>query len=157
MSTRSVVGVITEKGRIGRYVHSDGYPEGRLPNLSAIIRKFGATEAAKIVMELGDQGGWSYLSPDYTDNRLGADRAVVVPGVGLAYRDAPKNARGYDYTDEEARQDFGIEYRYYIDTVTGEIEWYEGESTEPQRHATLLAIRQDGEPAEIFDAEGNRV
>src|SRR5699024_3677621 len=86
MSTRSFTGGVTERGVLGRYVHFDGYPERRMPVLRAIVARDGAVAALRTILA-AQWGGWSYLDPDRQENSLGEDRAEVVPGYGLRYRD----------------------------------------------------------------------
>lgn len=125
MSTRSIVGIKSESGKIGRYCHSDGYPDGQLPILAALIKRDGAPKAAQTLME-ADAGGWSYLSTTYANNSLGKDRAELIEGYGLKYLDAPDRKAPMRF--EEAG-DSWCEYAYFIDVERGTIEWYEMAST----------------------------
>lgn len=128
MSTRSIVGVLSPEGKeigVGVYVHSDGYPEGRLPYLKKYIVRDGVEVVATTILS-ANTGGWSYLFDDYSDNNLGHVRAEVVAGYGLKYLDAPKGA---PMLHSEALKDWGIEYAYYLDLATGDIVWYEMNGT----------------------------
>jgi hypothetical protein len=128
MSTRSLVGILTPKGPVGVYVHSDGYPEARLPVLRQIIETLGPKLASELILLEGNRSGWSALDPDRLpeDNHLG-DRAEVIPGIGVAYRDAPAQP---PHWYNEVKNDIDFEYFYFIDTETGDIHWYEGGSPE---------------------------
>ncbi|MBF6189507.1 hypothetical protein [Nocardia farcinica] len=106
MSTRSIVGIISKDlGPVGVYVHSAGCPEARM-----------------LLEHTKTGGGWSYLAAEGDlHNTLGADRAEVVPGYGLAYRDG-------DRTTLERLEDFKsghIPYAYFIDPDTGDIHCYD--------------------------------
>ena len=129
MSTRSITGIWKPEGDpigVGVYVHSDGYPEGRLPDLKKMIVRDGPEKVAATIMS-AKKGGWSYLFTDYTNNYLGEDRAKLVPGYGLMYLDG---AEEKPIKDADLEKDgWWCEYRYYIDVETGDIHWYEGSST----------------------------
>ena len=130
MSTRSTTGILhTESAEVGSgvYVHSDGYPEGRLPVLKEIILRDGVDKVIKTILS-ATTGGWSYLDTRYTANYLG-DRGELVPGYGLKYTDQqsdPKNRiKHSDFVG-----DSWLEFAYYIDPLTGDIHWYESGSNE---------------------------
>ena len=88
MSTRSIVYGRTDSGIKGVYVHWDGYPEGRLPVLHALIARDGVDKVMSTL--LARPSGWSSLHPEqdsqlpplYSDGRF-----EVVPGYGIQYSD----------------------------------------------------------------------
>lgn len=138
MSTRSVTGVYHPEIKdgdgnpevgVGHYVHSDGYPEARLPLLKKVILRDGPKKAIETIMDAND-GGWSYLCScsEYTNNSLGESRAELVDGYGLKYLDAPGTK---PIPHSEFVEEYGLEFAYYIDENTGDIHWFEqGDSTE---------------------------
>src|SRR4051812_40344594 len=91
MSTRSLVGGLTDSGTYAVYVHFDGYPEGRLPVLDAIIKRDGAARALATIL-MADEGGWSSLDADTTEGvpTMLGPRGESVVGYGVKYRDAPE-------------------------------------------------------------------
>lgn len=126
MATRSVVGTYTDGGKHwrGRYVHWDGYPEGRLPVLSAMIDRDGALKTLQTIMRYR---GWSNLDPDMAwDHQLerGYDdgRFEVVAGYGIAYTEKQGVENRYE-TDRNVNS--GCEYAYIIDLVERCIDVYE--------------------------------
>lgn len=124
MSTRSITGIISESGPVGYYVHSDGYPDGRLPVLQALIERDGIDKVAETILTARN-GGWSYLTVRNDDitNFLG-ERGEVVEGYGLRYTDQQvKDAPLMKLAD--ARTDIWIEYAYFLNLETGDIEWYD--------------------------------
>jgi hypothetical protein len=116
MSTRSLVGGLTDSGTYVVYVHSDGYPEGRLPVLEAIIKRDGPAKALVNILS-ARAGGWSYLEedtpPTAKDHLDGRGR--VVEGYGLQYNDAPE-ATPLRFPEEYDVQTW-IEYVYLIPEV----------------------------------------
>lgn len=121
MSTRSLVGGLTDSGTYVVYVHSDGYPEGRLPVLDAIISRDGAPKALATILS-AREGGWSYLEPGTKDG--GAThldgRGRNIGGYGCQYTDAPDQPPmrfPEDYID-----DMWAEYVYLI-PETGPLIW----------------------------------
>ena len=128
MSTRSITGIWNtevDPVGVGVYCHSDGYPEGRLPDLKRMIVRDGPEKVVETILS-AKWGGWSYLFTDYTENRLG-DRARLVPGYGLMFLDGKEDKPIKDA--DLAEDGWWCEYRYYIDVETGDIHWYEGDST----------------------------
>lgn len=116
MSTRSLVGIKSESGFIGRYVHSDGYPEGMLPDLQKLIERDGAKVVGDTILS-ADKGGWSTLSTVLSGNYLGEDRAELVEGYGLKYLDSPASK---PITLESIKGgDSWMEYAYFIDVSDG--------------------------------------
>lgn len=117
MSTRSIVGGLTDGGTYAVYVHNDGYPDGRLPVLEALIKRDGANKVLATLLS-GREGGWSYL-----DDTTGADGRTpghgrIVEGYGCAYNDAP-DATPLRFP-EEYNDDSWIEWVYLI-SETGTI------------------------------------
>lgn len=131
MSTRSLVGGLTDDGTYVVYVHNDGYPDGRLVELEQIIERDGAAKALVNILS-AREGGWSYLaagtqagSKDHTGH------GTIVPGYGLKYNDAPE-ATPMRFP-EEWEPDSWCEYVYLIPEVG------------PIRHA---AVQRDVKPEE---------
>ena len=86
MSSRSLVGGLTDGGTYTVYVHNDGH----LPTLTELIRRDGVNHVLGTLLTARD-GGWSYLDPheDGTRNHLLGERGRSVPGYGVAYTDEP--------------------------------------------------------------------
>jgi len=127
MSTRCVVGIISESGKVGRYSHWDGYLDAKLPTLAAIVARDGATQAGNMLMAQ-DRGGWSSLDENASlvqESTLGG-RSEIIVGYGEAYRDVEPQK---PITFVEAEADGMIEYAYFVDVrmgVTyGDIHWHE--------------------------------
>jgi hypothetical protein len=133
MGTRSIVYGRTESGTKGVYVHFDGYPEGRLPVLEALIKRDGVNKVASTL--LARPSGWSSLDPKqdavlpdhYNDGRFEA-----VPGYGVQYTDTEfvdeltgektqQGNREYMDTSPETR-DMWIEYVYILEQ-DGSLSW----------------------------------
>lgn len=138
MSTRSLVGGLTDSGTYVVYVHFDGYPEGRLPVLDELIKRDGAAKVLATIL-MAREGGWSYLDADIDPGAKTAlgSRGRVVPGYGLMYADEPtvKPVRfPEEYSDES-----WAEYVYLIPEV-GPLVWAAAEPGKPteqwdwQRH-----------------------
>lgn len=123
MATRSHVGVKTESGLVGFYTHWDGSPETRLPLLRKLIDRDGAQKVGQVLMENGDRGGWSSLQAEGEITNSLDERGEVIPGYGLAYRDCPVSLPTPQGKDKE-------EYAYYIDTETGDIIWFDYNSSD---------------------------
>lgn len=86
MSTRSVIAKPTEDGGwIGRYCHSDGYPEHQVPQLVRLVNEKGVDRCIDILINFN--AGWSYLDPHpalregYNDD----GRFKTVSNYGIAY------------------------------------------------------------------------
>ncbi len=92
MSTRSAIGYPAGDGWRGRYVHYDGYPEVRGPDLWRIVKRDGVERAIEVLCH--EHYGWSSIdSEEVTPDEAGvtldskpADR-VRVSGYGVAYDD----------------------------------------------------------------------
>jgi hypothetical protein len=138
MSTRSLVGGLTDSGTYVVYVHSDGYPEGRLPVLDAIIKRDGAAKALATILS-AREGGWSYLEADTKDGGQThlEGRGRNIGGYGCQYTDAPEATP--QRFPEEYSDDQWAEYVYLI-PEEGPLIWAEvqrGKPTEEwnwQRH-----------------------
>lgn len=88
MGTRSIVYARTESGIKGVYVHWDGYPDGRLPVLAALMARDGVDKV--VCTLLARPSGWSHLKPsqDGTLREYESDgRFEAVPGYGVQYTD----------------------------------------------------------------------
>lgn len=126
MGTRSIVYARTESGIKGVYVHWDGYPEGRLPVLSALIGRDGVSKV--VCTLLGRPSGWSHLSPQYDSLRSFEQdgRFEAVPGYGVQYTDTEfpdpfndgtmmrQGNESYSDTSPESRH-LWIEWLYVIE------------------------------------------
>lgn len=115
------MGGLTDSGTYTVYVHFDGYPDGRLPVLDAMIKRDGAPKVLATLL-MARSGGWSLLNQDQKldgRNSLG-DRGNVVEGYGIKYDDAP------DWTPQRFPEEYevksDVEYVYLIPEV-GPILW----------------------------------
>lgn len=106
MSTRSVVYGRTDSGIKGVYVHSDGYPEARLPVLAELIRRDGVDRAMSTLLE--QTWGWSFLD-SAPETQLPASkqdgRFELVPGYGVRYTVEDGGEPNYRDTSNEGRLD----------------------------------------------------
>lgn len=88
MSTRAVVAIPMDNGFRGRYVHSDGYPTHMGRALHAIVKRDGAEQARKVLIE--NHHEWYVLFPDRTEDELREftyGDMHAVPGYGVRYDD----------------------------------------------------------------------
>lgn len=85
MSTRSVIAKPTDDGWVGRYCHSDGYPEHQIPELIRIVREKGLDRTIDILINFN--AGWSYLTPypELTKGYNDDGRFKTVSNYGIAY------------------------------------------------------------------------
>lgn len=131
MSTRSYVGCAKTKRVV--YVHFDGYPEAKLPQLAQLIERDGAEKVLETIMS-ARTGGWSYIDPSQADSGdtggLG-DRGRVVEGYGLAYTDLQTEEGEPTYIGDGMSENdrIWIEYVYLIDPETGIITWWSTEDS----------------------------
>lgn len=131
MSTRSYVGCAKTKRVV--YVHFDGYPEAKLPELSTLINRDGAEKVVETILS-ARTGGWSIISPDADtagmENMLG-ERGRVVEGYGLAYTDLQTEEGEPTYIGDGMSENdhIWIEYVYLIDPETGIITWWSTEDS----------------------------
>ena len=110
MSTRSVIAIPQGDSWKGRYCHSDGYPSGQLAEIRSLIQRDGVPRVIEVLTQ--EHFGWSYLlSEGVSRNSLGDDRAVVVPGYGLAYVNGTEQP---DSWITENGNDWGAEWAYVI-------------------------------------------
>ena len=126
MGTRSVVAIPDGTSWRGRYVHWDGYPEGRIPVLRALVARDGLEVVIKTIIT-GPHYGWSHLDPEMppkfdkvpssehvafwekhgrlpaTDPGNGDGRFRCVDGYGVAYTDTKVSTfgAGYQQTTED--------------------------------------------------------
>lgn len=103
MSTRSLVGTITKTGKYaGRYVHSDGYPHGRIPALVEIIARHDGN--LRYVIETLTKTHSEWRSLGYGGN---------VEGFGDTFEDEQGGPlwRGSLHEDND---DFDIEWGYFF-------------------------------------------
>lgn len=137
MGTRSIVAARFAEGLKGVYVHWDGYPDGRLPVLKALIERDGVETVIKTI--LGKPSGWSSLSQHQEPDDLGFGmddgRFLAIPGYGVQYNDQPVKAsysstpvvqgnEQYWTPDEHTADEVFIEYIYIIER-DGTIKWAE--------------------------------
>jgi hypothetical protein len=85
MSTRSVIAKPTEDGWVGRYCHSDGYPEHQVPELMRLVKEKGLDRCIDILINFN--AGWSYLTsdPTLTEGFNDDGRFKTVSNYGIAY------------------------------------------------------------------------
>ncbi|MBS2550484.1 hypothetical protein KGQ19_26795 [Catenulispora sp. NL8] len=125
MSTRSVVAFDDGESITGIYVHSDGYPEGRLPVLRDIYTNTFFRDLGQLrTTLLKHRAGWSLLS---TDTAFTADWAtrlshgLDVPGVGVAYAE-----EDFDMTGSGSEV-FAEEYAYVFDLADQSLKVFKGD------------------------------
>lgn len=140
MSTRSIVAFTTESGILGRYVHSDGYPSARIPDLLALLRRDGVDVVTATMLA----AQWSHLDPAgkfASDNHLGA-RGEYVPGYGLAY--SAEDSDGKIPAPERWEDSYGpsswLEYGYIV-RASGKIEAY-GFGDKAYRMTALRVLKE---------------
>lgn len=86
MSTRSVIAKPTENGGwVGRYCHSDGYPEHQVPELVRLVKEKGLDRCIDILINFN--AGWSYLdrNPELRKGYNDDGRFKTVSNYGVAY------------------------------------------------------------------------
>lgn len=138
MSIRSAVGFSVPGGWKGRYVHSDGDPVGRGPDLWEIVVRDGRERTLTVLTH--DHFGWSsichdqpditgaepnrdapYPSPEYFAWLLGPEgingdgRYQVVPGYGVAYTTAWRESQLIDWETSETSDPVFIEWVWLLD------------------------------------------
>ena len=119
MSTRSIVAAQTEKGLVGVYVHFDGYPEGRLPVLEALIKRDGVETVVATLLEGQD---WSSLDNEPEPPGEFDGGKTFVPGYGLCYSSKYGSDRSPYWTPDQGYDWMGTEYIYFIHP-DGSITW----------------------------------
>lgn len=89
MSTYAAVARPLDNGFEGRYVHSDGSPRYLGVVLVWLVVLHGVDDVRRVLID--EHYGWSLLDPyrSATDENSLGERAVNVPGWGLAYTDTP--------------------------------------------------------------------
>ena len=132
MSTRSYIGCAKTKRCV--YSHFDGYPEAKLPELSALINRDGPEKVVQTILS-ARTGGWSIIDPSTGGsgtNSLG-DRGRFVEGYGLAYTDLQTPAGEPTYIGDGMSPDdrIWIEWVYLIDPETGEITYWNTAGNSP--------------------------
>lgn len=132
MGTRSIVAARIGDQIRGVYVHWDGYPEGRLPVLRALIERDGVGQVVDTI--LGKPSGWSSLSNHQStelDAFLCDGRFLAIEGYGVQYNDEPVQIRGesvvqadadYWVPEDHSTDDIWIEYIYIINQ-DGSVDW----------------------------------
>jgi hypothetical protein len=116
----------------GVYVHFDGYPDGRLPVLDALVKRDGVSKV--VCTLLARPSGWSQLDQhlDSLPDHYNDGRFESVPGYGIQYTDTEfvdqltgeKTQQGNkEYMDTSAEtRDMWIEYVYIVEQ-DGSISW----------------------------------
>lgn len=94
MSTRSVIAKPTEHGWVGRYCHSDGYPEHMVPELMRLVKEKGLDRCIDILINFN--AGWSFITdnPTLTVGYNDDGRFKVVSNYGIAYTTRKMNIFG---------------------------------------------------------------
>ena len=113
MATRSVVAIPAGDGWMGRYVHWDGYPEGRLPILLELVARDGLDQVVQTVVQ--GNYGWSHLDPEagmQMDDMYQDGRFIPVPGYGMAY--TLDQAGGAEMMTDTDTDPVWIEYVYVL-------------------------------------------
>lgn len=129
MSTSAILAVRTEAGVVGRYLHSDGYPEHVLPHLTAIIERDGGAKVAETILSAA-RGGWSFLSSDHGAYSSNPDLKVGVEGYGTMYVDIdPEEPIRW----EQAVPQASFEYGYIVDPETGHLDAFELHGAQERR------------------------
>lgn len=107
MSTRSVIAKPTGEGWVGRYCHSDGYPEHMVPELIRLVKEKGLDRCIDILINFN--AGWSYLTPNpaLTEGYNDDGRFKTVSNYGIAYTTKKMTLHGKPY--QQASMDDWIE------------------------------------------------
>jgi len=107
MSTRSFVGVMSDAGILGAYVHGDGHPSWVGTQVQKILKRDGFEKFGQTILEGCEGGGFSWLDADTNANQEGR-RCKIIGGYGGAYTDesgcepmtlrgAPSHEGGQEY------------------------------------------------------------
>jgi hypothetical protein len=163
MSTRSVVAFQEGDGWRGRYVHSDGYPSARVPDLLKIVERDGVDAAIKTITETW--AGWSSLhatqpeiagvapdpdagwgTPGFTAYLLapggmyGDGRFANVPGYGIAYT-TESGQIDADHWIDHTDTDIWLEWAYVLND-RGLTVWKRNwdDATRPERPWDLIGF-----------------
>ena len=86
MSTRSFVGVMSDAGILGAYVHGDGHPSWVGTQVQKILKRDGFEKFGQTILEGCEGGGFSWLDADTNANQEGR-RCKIIGGYGGAYTD----------------------------------------------------------------------
>ena len=140
MSTHAII-ASDATNRLGRYLHSDGYPSHTGIQLIRIIQRDGAQKAAETLCV--DHYGWSFIDTLYTMNRFNEDqdsgyydeRFGLLPGYGI-FCTEQDDVTADDFDDPKSTEEFG-----YIINNDGTIEVYE----RGKHIATVNALADDAE------------
>ena len=121
MSTRSFVGVMSDAGILGAYVHGDGHPSWVGTQVQKILKRDGFEKFGQTILEGCEGGGFSWLDADTNANQEGR-RCKIIGGYGGAYTDdygcEPMTLRG------ALSRESGQEYAY-VARPDGLIDIYE--------------------------------
>ena len=173
MGTRSVVAFQEGDGWRGRYVHFDGYPSARVPDLLTIVARDGVEAAIKTITETW--AGWSSLdayqpditgvtpdanaawdSPEMQASRFapggGYDdgRFANVPGYGIAYV-AESGQIDPDHWIDHTDTDIWLEWAYVLNDRRLSV-WKRNwdDATRPERPWDCVGvIAWDATPQEV--------
>jgi hypothetical protein len=108
VSTNSIVGIATDTGFKGRYVHWDGYPSGVGQAVADIVKRDGMELAVKTLTE--DHVEWSTLTAEAEPSGHGSDHSVA--GYGVAYGTQDQQDAWLDETSQP-----GPEWAYVITEI----------------------------------------
>lgn len=86
MSTRSFVGVMSDAGILGAYVHGDGHPSWVGTQVQKILKRDGFEKFGQTILEGCEGGGFSWLDADTNANQEDR-RCKIIGGYGGAYTD----------------------------------------------------------------------
>lgn len=120
MSTRSILAFETEKGIVGVYVHSDGYPEGqwgRLNQLDLLIKRDGISEVVTTVLA---HSHWSCLFADRVAKpEYSPEHEILVVGYGMYFE---HDAGDRYFTPDQLDEWWDSEYVYVVNPE-GQVKW----------------------------------
>lgn len=140
MSTHAIIASdITN--RLGRYLHSDGYPSHTGAQLVCIIQRDGVQKAVETLCV--EHYGWSFIDTSFTEAKFNERRAIgfydnrfgFLPGYGIFYTEND-DVTANDFDDPKSDGVFG-----YIINSDGTIEVYEY----GKHIATINALADDAE------------
>lgn len=126
MSTRSFVGVMSDAGILGAYVHGDGHPSWVGTQVQKILKRDGFEKFGQTILEGCEGGGFSWLDADTNANQEDR-RCKIIGGYGGAYTDEsgcePMTLRGGAQSRRRAgvrlRRTAGRADRHLQDRVRG--------------------------------------
>jgi len=78
MSTRSFVGVMSDAGILGAYVHGDGHPSWVGTQVQKILKRDGFEKFGQTILEGCEGGGFSWLDADTNANQEGRAELIAL-------------------------------------------------------------------------------